>query len=62
VNGRIILATGVLYSLLLWLTAVSIIIPSDVSGLGGISSGHFLVSHIIYGAALGRMLAKSRQN
>jgi hypothetical protein len=61
-NGRIILAAGVLYSLLLWLTAVLIIIPSDLSGLGGIPGGHLLVGHLIYGAAMGLVLAKSRQS
>jgi hypothetical protein len=51
---------GILFGLLLWLTAHLIIVPSGLSDLGAIPAGHFLLAHILFGAVMGRMLANSR--
>jgi hypothetical protein len=51
---------GMLYGLILWLAASLVIIPTGVSGLGTIPSGHLLAAHLLYGWGMGRMLANNR--
>lgn len=59
-TARAMLIAGFGYAFLLWLTAWLIIIPSDLSSLGNIPSGHLLIAHLLFGAALGKMLASNR--
>lgn len=60
-NRRRFVGASLLYALLLWLAARLVIIPSGLSGLGAIPTVHFLVAHLLFGAALGWQLANSRQ-
>jgi hypothetical protein len=51
---------GIAYGLLLMLGAWLIVIPSDMSSLNTVPPIHLLISHLLFGFGLGRMLVKNR--
>jgi hypothetical protein len=56
--GRWIWLPGLLYGLVLWLLAVSLLLPTTDSALRQIPALHFMIAHVFYGITLALVLLR----